>query len=51
MVALANLGKAAFDSLDITMDGKQGAHLLRALKADVLVPMHYEEPGKAVEIN
>jgi L-ascorbate metabolism protein UlaG (beta-lactamase superfamily) len=41
-VALVNLGKATFDDLEITMDGKQAARLLRDLKADVLVPMHYE---------
>lgn len=54
-VALMNCGKATFyeftdegkpgqpgDSLQITMDGRQAAHLLKDLKADVLVPMHYE---------
>lgn len=54
-IALMNLGKATFpgitsdglpgkpgDSLQITMDGHQGARLFRDIKADVLVPMHYE---------
>ena len=54
-VALMNLGKATFyeidsegqpgqpgDSLQITMDGRQAAHLFRDIKADVLVPMHFE---------
>ncbi|KAH6855953.1 beta-lactamase superfamily domain-containing protein [Chaetomium sp. MPI-CAGE-AT-0009] len=41
-VALVNLGKATFDGLEITMDGRQAARLFRDLKADVLVPMHYE---------
>ncbi|CAN9268367.1 unnamed protein product [Alternaria alternata] len=54
-VALMNCGKATFyeftdegkpgqpgDSLQITMDGRQAARLLKDLKADVLVPMHYE---------
>ncbi|KAI1070264.1 hypothetical protein LB507_010361 [Fusarium sp. FIESC RH6] len=54
-VALMNLGKASFpginsegnpghpdDVLQITMDGHQAAHLFREIKADVLVPMHYE---------
>jgi L-ascorbate metabolism protein UlaG (beta-lactamase superfamily) len=54
-VALMNCGKATFyeftdegkpgqpgGSLQITMDGRQAAHLLKDLKADVLVPMHYE---------
>ena len=53
--ALMNCGKATFyeftdegkpvqpgDSLQITMDGRQAACLLKDLKADVLVPMHYE---------
>ncbi|PLB52006.1 putative Zn-dependent hydrolases of the beta-lactamase protein [Aspergillus steynii IBT 23096] len=31
--------------LQITMDGKQGAHLFRQLGADVLVPMHFESWG------
>lgn len=41
-----NLGKATVDLADgplqVTMDGKQGAQLLRTLKTDCLVPMHYE---------
>lgn len=54
-VALMNLGKATFegftsegqpggpgDSFQITMDGRQAARLFRDIKADVLVPMHYE---------
>ncbi|RFN54350.1 mfs general substrate transporter [Fusarium flagelliforme] len=54
-VALMNLGKASFpginsegkpgnpeDVLQITMDGRQAARLFREIKADVLVPMHYE---------
>jgi L-ascorbate metabolism protein UlaG (beta-lactamase superfamily) len=54
-VALMNLGKATFhevdsegqpgqpgDSLQITMDGRQAAHLFRDIKADMLVPMHFE---------
>lgn len=54
-VALMNLGKATFygvdsqgrpgrpdDALQITMDGHQAARLFRDIKADVLVPMHFE---------
>ncbi|EWY84350.1 hypothetical protein FOYG_14102 [Fusarium oxysporum NRRL 32931] len=54
-VALMNLGKASFagfnskgepghpdNILEVTMDGKQAARLFREIKADVLVPMHYE---------
>jgi L-ascorbate metabolism protein UlaG (beta-lactamase superfamily) len=54
-VALMNLGKATFyevdsegqpgqpgDFLQITMDGRQAAHLFRDIKAGVLVPMHFE---------
>lgn len=54
-VALMNLGKATFyevnsegihgypgESLQITMDGRQAARLFRDIKADLLVPMHYE---------
>ncbi|PQE10570.1 Zn-dependent hydrolases of the beta-lactamase protein [Rutstroemia sp. NJR-2017a BVV2] len=41
-IALMNLGKATFDDLQITMDGHQAARLFRDIKADVLVPMHYE---------
>ncbi|PBL01924.1 Metallo-hydrolase/oxidoreductase [Armillaria gallica] len=31
--------------LQITMDGKQAARLFREIKADILVPMHYESRG------
>jgi L-ascorbate metabolism protein UlaG (beta-lactamase superfamily) len=31
--------------MQITMGGKDGATLFRAIKADVLVPMHYESWG------
>lgn len=31
--------------MQITMGGNDGAKLFRALKADVLVPMHYESWG------
>ncbi|KAG2007718.1 hypothetical protein GB937_008368 [Aspergillus fischeri] len=31
------------------MDGKQGAHLFRTIKADYLVPMHYESWGHFVQ--
>ncbi|KAK7177437.1 hypothetical protein PSPO01_16516 [Paraphaeosphaeria sporulosa] len=54
-VALMNLGKATFynvtreclpsetgEFLQITMDGRQAARLFREIKADILVPMHYE---------
>lgn len=54
-VAIMNLGKATFydfneegqpgqpgHALQITMDGRQAAHLFRDIKADVLVPMHFE---------
>lgn len=53
-VAIMNCGKATFQDyneqgevhpggvLQITMDGLQAAHILRDIKADVLVPMHYE---------
>jgi L-ascorbate metabolism protein UlaG (beta-lactamase superfamily) len=54
-IALMNLGKATFynvttaglpgqpgDALQITMDGRQAARLFRDIKADVLVPMHYD---------
>lgn len=51
--AVMNLGNAHVPSTDdpksapmqITMGGKDGAKLFRALKADVLVPMHYESWG------
>ncbi|KAL1880413.1 hypothetical protein Plec18167_003817 [Paecilomyces lecythidis] len=47
--AVMNLG-AAYAALpdgpvQITMDGKQAAHLFRTIKADFLVPMHYESWG------
>ncbi|KAK4660722.1 hypothetical protein QC762_0021890 [Podospora pseudocomata] len=42
VIALMNLGKATFDGLQITMDGKQGAQLFKDIKADLLVPMHHE---------
>lgn len=54
-IALMNLGKATFEGfnehgqpgnpgahLQITMDGRQAAQLLREIKADILVPMHFE---------
>ncbi|UKZ91450.1 uncharacterized protein TrAFT101_006428 [Trichoderma asperellum] len=44
-VALINLGKATFDDLQITMCGSQAARLFRDIKADLLVPMHYESWG------
>jgi L-ascorbate metabolism protein UlaG (beta-lactamase superfamily) len=31
--------------MQITMDGKSAARLFREIKADVLVPMHYESWG------
>lgn len=49
--AVFNLGNAHVPSnpedpssplINITMDGKQAARLFRDIKADVLVPMHYE---------
>ncbi|KAI9035496.1 MBL fold metallo-hydrolase [Aspergillus affinis] len=51
--AVMNLGNAHAPISDdpnsslmqITMGGKDGAKLFRALKADVLVPMHYESWG------
>lgn len=51
--AVMNLGNAHVPVNDdasgplmqITMGGKDGAKLFRALKADVLVPMHYESWG------
>lgn len=46
VAAVMNLGSAYAPLPDgqvqITMDGKQAAHLFRTLKADYLVPMHYE---------
>lgn len=49
-VAILNFGKAQVtapggESLQITMDGKQGARLFREVGADVLVPMHFESWG------
>lgn len=45
-VALLNLGAAKValgpEPLQVTMDGKQAARLVRELGADVVVPMHYE---------
>ncbi|CAG8237208.1 unnamed protein product [Penicillium olsonii] len=51
--AVMNLGNAHAPLLEdpnaplmqITMGGKDGAKLLRAIKADILVPMHYESWG------
>lgn len=47
--AVMSLGSAFADlpdgPLQITMDGKQAAHLFRTVKADYLVPMHYESWG------
>ncbi len=49
VVAVLNLGAAKVPlpdgHLQITMDGKQGARLFREIKADLLVPMHYESWG------
>ena len=49
VAAVMNLGCAVAPLPDgpvqITMDGKQGAHLCRTIKADYLVPMHYESWG------
>ncbi|KAJ5864062.1 uncharacterized protein N7529_005978 [Penicillium soppii] len=46
VAAICNLGDAQIPlpdvHLQVTMDGKQAARLFRELKADVLVPMHYE---------
>ncbi|KAK0455610.1 putative Zn-dependent hydrolases of the beta-lactamase protein [Desarmillaria tabescens] len=46
VVAVLNLGAAKAPlpdgPLQITMDGKQAARLFREIKADILVPMHYE---------
>lgn len=45
-VALLNVGAAIAPlpdgPLQITMDGKQAAQLFREIKADILIPMHYE---------
>ncbi|KAJ0423255.1 beta-lactamase superfamily domain-containing protein [Aspergillus carlsbadensis] len=51
--AVLNLGnahkpasvEAGEPAMQITMDGRDGARLFRALRADVLVPMHYESWG------
>lgn len=49
VAAICNLGDAQAPlpdgPLQITMDGKQAARLFRELRADVLVPMHYESWG------
>jgi L-ascorbate metabolism protein UlaG (beta-lactamase superfamily) len=49
VVAICNLGDARVPlpegPLQITMDGKQAADMLRSFKADILVPMHYESWG------
>lgn len=52
VVALMNLGSAFVETpisdgklVQITMDGKQAGSLFRMLKADHLVPMHYESWG------
>ncbi len=46
VVALLNLGSATVPlpdgPLQITMDGKQAARLFREIKADIMIPMHYE---------
>jgi L-ascorbate metabolism protein UlaG (beta-lactamase superfamily) len=46
VAAVLNLGAAEAPlpdgPLQITMDGKQAARLFREIKADILVPMHYE---------
>ena len=55
--AVMNLGNAHVPSSDdpniprmqITMGGRDGAKLFRAIKADVLVPMHYESWGHFTE--
>ncbi|SJL01372.1 probable Zn-dependent hydrolases of the beta-lactamase fold, putative [Armillaria ostoyae] len=49
VVAVLNLGAAKVPlpggQLQITMDGKQAARLFREIRADILVPMHYESWG------
>ncbi|KAL1963110.1 hypothetical protein VTN77DRAFT_8653 [Rasamsonia byssochlamydoides] len=49
VAAILNLGAAhaplPTGTIQITMDGKQAARLFRDIKADVLVPMHYESWG------
>lgn len=46
MTAVLNLGNATFHfpigPIQITMDGKQAAQLVRDIGADVMVPMHFE---------
>lgn len=53
VAAVMNLGSASVPlpdgPLQITMDGKQAAHLLRIIGADWLVPMHYESWGHFTE--
>jgi L-ascorbate metabolism protein UlaG (beta-lactamase superfamily) len=57
-VALLNVGAALAPihdpPLQITMDGKQAARLFRKIKADILIPMHFESWGhfsqKGVEL-
>lgn len=47
-VALLNVGAAVApigEGLQVTMDGKQAAQLFRDIKADILIPMHYESWG------
>ncbi|KPM45277.1 hypothetical protein AK830_g1299 [Neonectria ditissima] len=48
-LAMFNIGAAVAalpgNPLQITMDGKQASRLFRDIKADVLVPMHYESWG------
>ncbi|KAI9045007.1 MBL fold metallo-hydrolase [Aspergillus affinis] len=45
-VAVLNLGNALFSHpngiLQITFDGKQAAHLMRATGAEIMVPIHFE---------
>ncbi|KAA8642969.1 hypothetical protein EYZ11_007258 [Aspergillus tanneri] len=54
VVAIMNFGSAhaplPSGSLQITMDGKQGANLFRQLKADVLIPMHFESWGHFTQL-
>lgn len=49
VVALLNLGRARVQlpdgELQITMDGGQAARLFREIRAEVLVPMHFESWG------
>jgi L-ascorbate metabolism protein UlaG (beta-lactamase superfamily) len=56
--AILNFGNATpvlpDGPVQITFDGKQGAHMFRVLKADVLIPMHFDAWGhfeqKGVEL-